>query len=131
MESIAISRKKDPTPFGVGSLNGILTVLISVLIQVYALVVENRASLHLAVEVLAYGHLGVAVIFLLYETSLFEEFVETAVCDVLNHSLGKVCSLLGANLSCDFSGFVSLFTCEPSLGDVALLRGLRCLRGWG
>lgn len=102
--------KKYPTPFGVGYLNGILTILISVLIQVYALVVENSATLHLAVEVLAYGHLCVAVIFLLYETSLFEELVETAVCDVLNHSLGKVRCLFGAYLSCDFSGLVSLFT---------------------
>ena len=91
-----------------------------VLVEVYALEVYCDKAFAGLFEELSDRNLAVLYIFLLHKAAFLEEFVETSVCNVLNHRFGKIS---GLGFSCFFHDLASLgcvVLCNPALGDVGL-----------
>lgn len=86
-----------------------------VFVEVHALEVNSGETFAALLEILTDGELAVLDKFLLHESRLFEELVQTSLSDVLNHLLGKVGSLGGSCLGSNLAAFLSLFLGEPSL----------------
>ena len=89
-----------------------------VLIEVYSLEAYHNEAFEAVFEVFAYGEVSVFDEFLFHKAGFFEEFVETSLCDVLNHLLGKVGCLGCTSLFCDLACFGGFVFCEPAFGDV-------------
>ena len=89
-------------------------------VEVDALESDGNEALLGLFEELAYRELAVLNILLLHEAAFLEELVETAVGDILDHSLGEVCSLCLGGFLHNLASLCSIFFGNPALGDVRL-----------